>query len=146
MKVNQESWLGSAIDYNKLSGKEQESYNAALLISQMAKWGYLESQKINGDKHGADLIFYRSSDAKILKVQLKGRVTLSKNYVGKELLVAFRNRKTREWFLYDHDVVLEKVLSLGYLEGTRSWDKTGGWSWSYCPEWLQRIMDDWKIN
>ena len=146
IKNSLECWLGNPIKYERLSGKEQESYNAALLVAQMAQWGYLESQKINGDKHGADMIFYRSSDAKVLKIQLKGRVTLSKSYAGKDILVAFRDRKSKSWFLYDHDIVLEKVLSLGYLAGTSSWEKTGGWSWSSNPSWLQEIMNDWKIS
>ena len=139
-------WLGESIEYEKLSGKEQESYNASLLMGQMAQWGYLEGQKINGDKHGADLLFYRSSDGSVLKVQLKGRVTLSKHYQGKGLCVAFRNRSTGDWFLYDHDQILEKVISLGHLEGTKSWDMTGGWSWSAEPLWLQNILQPWRIN
>ena len=80
-------WLGKRTVYSNLSGKEQESFNSARLKSVMASWGYLEAFTVNGDKCGADLLFYRSYDGSVLKVQLKGRPTLDKKYSGK------RNKK-----------------------------------------------------
>ena len=67
MKMNNElkCHLGKAVRYELLSGKEQESFNAAHLKSLMASWGYLEAFGVNGDKHGADLLFYRSSDGNV---------------------------------------------------------------------------------
>ena len=80
MKKN-DKWLGPHVTYETLSNKEQESYNAAKLISVMADYGYLECAKINGDKWGADLLFYRTSDTDVKKVQLKGRASFSKLYM-----------------------------------------------------------------
>ena len=139
-------WLGDPVVYEDLSGKEQESYNAASLMSQMAEWGYLEGQKINGDKWGADILFYRSSDSSVLKVQLKGRVTLSKHYSGKDIHIAFKSKKCGSWFLYSHDQVLKEVLARGHLSGTQSWDVTGGWSWHNEPAWLREILNSWCIT
>ena len=139
-------WLGDETKYEDLSGREQESYNAAHLMAQMAKWGYLEGSKVNGDKWGADLLFYRSEDGDVIKVQLKGRVTLSRHYRGKGIHVAYRNRDTEEWFLYNHDILLDQVLSKGYLTGTKSWEEKGGWSWSSNPPWLQELVDPWCIS
>ena len=76
------SWLGQRVTYSSLGSKEQESYNTSKLISAMAEYGYLECMKINGDKWGADLLFYRSSDSDVKKVQLKGRATFCKHYTG----------------------------------------------------------------
>ena len=86
-------WLGPKVKYHKLGHKEKESFNAAHLMAIMAKWGYLEASRINGDNHGADLLFYRSSDGNVMKIQLKGRVTLDKKYSGKDLYIAFPSKK-----------------------------------------------------
>jgi len=144
--ATKECWLGNPTQYENLSGREQESFNAAHLMGHMANWGYLEGQKINGDKFGADLLFYRSSDGNVLKVQLKGRVTLCKHYKGKNIHVAFRDKETDDWFVYDHDTVLQQVLDKGHLAGTQSWETTGGWSWSSNPLWLKHLMEPWRIS
>ena len=138
-------WLGDRVSYRELSGKEQESYNAAKLRALMAEWGYLESVTVNVDKHGADLLFYRSSDGCILKVQLKGRPTLAKAYKDKDIYVAFQDKKTGSWYVYNHDVVLEQTLEQGKLAGSKSWDIQGSWSWSAIPSWLHTTLMDWRI-
>ena len=98
-------WLGKRVKYENLSGKEKESYNTAKLRSLMSEWGYLEAFAVNGDKHGADLLFYRASDGNILKVQLKGRATLNKAYVGKGIFIAFQHKKTGDWYVYDLSLI-----------------------------------------
>ena len=138
-------WLGSKTQYSTLSGKEQESYNAAKLRSKMADWGYLEAFNVNGDKHGADLLFYRSNDGNIMKVQLKGRATLSKNYVDKEMYVAFQDKSSGQWYMYDHDQVLGTTLDLGKMKGSESWDGAGSWSWSSVPTWLKTVLKKWEV-
>lgn len=138
-------WLGPKVQYKSLSGKEKESYNTAKLKSTMADWGYLEAFTINGDKHGADLLFYRSTDGDVMKVQLKGRPTLSKSYTGKGIYVAFQDKGTGKWFMYNHDEILGTVLDLGKLEGTVSWEQAGSWSWSSTPDWLQTVLAKWAV-
>ena len=138
-------WLGDKIQYSSLSGKEKESYNTAKLRSAMADWGYLEAFTVNGDKHGADLLFYRSNDGNVMKVQLKGRPTLSKSYRGKGIFVAFQDKSTGQWYMYDHDKILGTALDLGKLKGTVSWEKAGSWSWSSTPDWLHTVLKDWEV-
>jgi hypothetical protein len=137
--------LGMAVQYQQLSGKEQESYNAAHLKSLMASWSYLEAFVVNGDKHGADLLFYRSFDGHVLKVQLKGRPTIGKAYAGKDIYVAYEDKTTRTWYVYDHDTVMEEILSLGKCAGADSWDVKGSWSWSSPPAWLRNILKNWVV-
>ncbi len=143
MKIN--SWLGPNVAYKSLGNKEQESYNTAKLISVMAEYGYLECAKINGDKWGADLLFYRSTDSDVKKVQLKGRATFGKNYMGKDLHVAFKG--TDGWYLYPHDQLVEKASSFSSWQNTLSWSKAdGGYSWNSPPAWLKSILKEWKIS
>jgi hypothetical protein len=143
---NNACWLGEHIVYDCLGSKEQESFNASQLKSVMANWGYLEAFNINGDKWGADIIFYRSSDGDVLKVQLKGRPVLDKHYIGKEIYIAFEDKSSETWYVYNHDEIMEQVLESGRLVGTKSWDSRGGWSWSYCPGWLSSMLSKWKIG
>jgi hypothetical protein len=138
-------WLGDRVQYKLLSGKEQESYNAAHLKQLMATYGYLEAFTINGDKHGADLLFYRSSDSHVLKVQLKGRATINKLYAGKELYIAFNDKSTGIWYVYPHDEVMAEVLTLGKCSGTTSWEDKGSWSWPGLPVWLKNTLKNWII-
>ena len=139
-------WLGESTVYNDLSGKEQESFNSARLKSVMTKWGYLEAFTINGDKWGADILFYRSADGEVLKVQLKGRPVLDKHYCGKDIHIAFEDKISSTWYVYPHDELMERVLDTGRLTGTQSWDSRGGWSWSYIPAWLDKIICRWSIS
>jgi hypothetical protein len=139
------AWLGERVIYSELSGKEQESFNSARLKALMTNWGYLESFTVNGDKWGPDIIFYRSSDGSVLKVQLKGRPVLDKHYFGKDIYVAFEDKITATWYVYSHDDVLNEVLETGRLIGTESWNVKGGWSWSYIPSWLNAVLDKWII-
>ena len=111
----------------------------------MANWGYLEAFTVNGDKWGADILFYRSSDATVMKVQLKGRPFLDRHYCGKDIYVAFQDKTSSKWYVYPHDDVMNAVLSTGRLVGTKSWDVKGSWSWSYIPPWLGEIIAEWEI-
>lgn len=145
MKHTIQCHLGKAVRYEQLSGKEQESFNAAHLKSLMATWGYLEAFVVNGDKHGADLLFYRSSDGNVLKVQLKGRPTIHKEYANKDIYVAYEDKVTRTWYVYNHDDVMEEILALGKCVGTDSWDIKGSWSWPTPPLWLKNILESWVV-
>ena len=140
------SCLGAPVQYDALSSKEQEAYNAAHLMGVMACRGYLESFKINGDKHGADLLFYRSSDTHVLKVQLKGRPTLGKEYEGKDLHIAYPDRKNDCWYIYPHDVVMQATLDLGKMAGTVSWEIAGLYSWGGPPKWMGDILSPYRVQ
>tara|TARA_R110000851_G_scaffold13767_1_gene47026 strand:+ start:211 stop:648 length:438 start_codon:yes stop_codon:yes gene_type:complete len=144
--VKEACWLGDQVVYDELGGKEKESYNSARLKAIMAKWGYLEAFNVNGDKWGADLLFYRSSDGDVLKVQLKGRATVDKHYENKDIYIAFEDKILGKWFLYAHDDVMNQILHTDRLVGTESWDVNGGWSWNKSPIWLLEILKEWEIT
>ena len=121
--------------YESFSSKEKESYNISKLIRLMADYGYLEHMRINGDKNGADIIFYRSMDCAVLKVQLKGRLTFKKSYQCKELFVAYPVHKNNKisWYIYDHDNLLNYVLRETDISNTSSWAVKGSYSWPSAP-------------
>ena len=64
---------------------------------------------------------------------------------NKDIFVAFQDKSSGQWYMYDHDKILGTALDLGKLEGTVSWEKAGSWSWSSSPEWLQSILSSWAV-
>lgn len=139
------TWLGKKVEYKDLGSKEQESYNAAKLMTLMAEYGYLEACKVNGDKWGADLLFYRSSDSDVKKVQLKGRATFAKHYIGKNIHIAFPHKGG--WYVYPHDEAIGDCEGKSTWIGTESWDSpTGGYSWGNPPKWMLSELEKWRIS
>jgi len=138
-------WLGQKVQYDFLSPKEQESFNTVHLMTTMAKWGYLESTRINGDKHGADLLFYRAKDSDVKKIQLKGRPTFDKKYQGKNLYIAFQEKKSGDWYVYPHDDIIKKAQYISSWALSKSWQEMGAYSWNTLPLWLSEILEEWKI-
>lgn len=74
------------IDYNQLNSKQKENYNYHKVASALADYGY-DSMRLNNDWQGADFIAVNGDN--MIKVQLKGRFTLDKKYIGKDIYVAF---------------------------------------------------------
>jgi|TARA_B110000240_G_C13309125_1_gene371946 hypothetical protein len=56
----------------------------------LADYGY-NSLRLNDDWQGADFIAVNGDN--MLKVQLKGRFTVDKKYIGKSILIAFIENK-----------------------------------------------------
>ena len=143
--IMRKCWLGKRVKYHTLGHKEKESFNTARLISIMSTWGYLEATRINGDKHGADLLFYRASDGDVKKIQLKGRASIDRKYEGKDLYIAYPVKKQGCWYIYPHDEVMNLSLKQSSWHKTKSWREGGGYSWRTPPKWLSKILKPWKV-
>ena len=65
------------INYNKLNPKQQESYNFQKVSSVLADYGFT-TIKLSDDWQGSDFIAQSIDGNTFLKIQLKGRLTLSK--------------------------------------------------------------------
>jgi len=133
------------VDYSDLNAKEQEEYNFAKITSRLADYGYRTFRESN-DWSGAD--FYcigRHCDlGQSIKVQQKGRLTFDKKYMGKNIYIAFHDKKSDTYYLYPHDELLKKLLDLGYFTGTSSWDKKGGYSMGISKK-LKTILEPYKF-
>ena len=71
------------IKIGSLSGKQREAYHFQKVSALLADYGY-QTIKLSDDWCGADFIA-QHLDGTFIKVQLKGRLTVSKKYEGKEL-------------------------------------------------------------
>jgi hypothetical protein len=69
---------------------------------------------------GADFIAIHVDGKRYLKIQVKGRLSFDKKYVGKDIFICFRDED--RWFIYPHDILLkifepEIGYSSSWLEG-----------------------------
>jgi len=74
------------INYRDLNSKEKENYNYHKTASALTDYGY-DSMWLNNDWKGVDFISVK--DDEMLKVQLKGRFTIDKKYIRKDIHIAF---------------------------------------------------------
>ena len=75
------------IKYTELNSKQKENYNFHKVASALADYGF-NSLRLNDDWQGADFIAINGDD--MMKIQLKGRFTVDKKYINKEIYIAFK--------------------------------------------------------
>ncbi len=76
------------IRYTELNARQQENYNFQKVSAVLADYGFA-TLRLTDDWQGADFIAQHIDGETFLKVQLKGRLTFNKKYLGKGLYVAF---------------------------------------------------------
>jgi hypothetical protein len=74
---------------------------------------------------GVDFILYREKDGMIYKVQLKGRWTIDRKYLRRDLWIAFPIEG--DWYLVPHDKMVESAEADGKAK-SESWLKAGLYS------------------
>jgi len=74
---------------------------------------------------GVDFILYRESDGDLRKVQLKGRWTIDRKYLERDIWVAFPIGD--RWFLAPHDAMVKMGEARGYTRAA-SWADKGNYS------------------
>jgi hypothetical protein len=121
------------IDYNQLNSKQKENYNFHKVASALADYGY-DSMRLNNDWQGADFIAVKNDE--MLKVQLKGRFTVDKKYIDKEIFIAFIENNVVK--MYDHDEAVNMLPD--NIKQSDSWNKYGSYSWGKTPKFYDSII------
>jgi len=121
------------VNYQELNAKQKENYNYHKVASALADYGY-DSMRLNNDWEGADFIAVKGDD--MLKVQLKGRFTIDKKYIGKDLYVAFLESNAVK--IYNHDLIVQE-LSENITE-SKSWKVNGLYHWGKTPVRYEAII------
>lgn len=111
------------------------------LFGALADYGFV-SMRLTDDSKGADLLALHVN-GEILKIQLKPRLTVDKKYMNKAIWIAFREGE--DWYLYDHDVVVEILLSSGRLAGTSSWDESDKYTFPHLSNSLRERLKLLKL-
>jgi hypothetical protein len=130
------------IAYNKLNSRQQENYNFQKISAVLADYGFV-TMRLTDDWQGADFIAQHIDGETFMKVQLKGRLTFEKKYIGKDIQIAFQNNGV--WYLFPHDELLEKVSIESNLKNTDSWLLRGGYSFPSLSAKLQALLAPYKI-
>jgi len=121
------------ISYNKLNSKQKENYNFHKVASALADYGY-DSMRLNNDWQGADFIAVKNDE--MLKVQLKGRFTVDKKYIDKEIHIAFIENNIVK--IYYHDEAVNMLPN--NIKQSDSWNIQGGYSWGKTPKIYSPII------
>ncbi|PZU56394.1 MAG: hypothetical protein DI547_16735 [Sphingobium sp.] len=74
---------------------------------------------------GVDFILYRESDGIVRKVQLKGRWTIDRKYLGRDIWIAFPIGT--DWYLMPHDEMVASANADGTTKSA-SWTEGGSYS------------------
>ncbi|WP_350655126.1 hypothetical protein, partial [Pseudoalteromonas sp. D48-MNA-CIBAN-0056] len=142
-EISDKSIWQNKVNYKELNAKQQENYNMLKLGAVLADYGF-DLIRLNDDWQGADCIANHIDGNTYLKVQLKGRLTIDKKYIEKDLYIAFRNGD--DWYLYPHDELIEKLHSTGIALHTSSWIEKGHYSWPTFSARIEETIEPYKLR
>lgn len=129
------------IKYETLNKRQKENYNFQKIASKLADYGY-NCLRLTDDWGGADFIAVHV-DGHAIKVQLKSRLSIEKQYNGKEIYIAFD--ENNQWYIYAHDQLRDQLLNMGKMSGTKSWEQKGKYNWSSIPKYLVEHITQYAI-
>ncbi len=130
------------IKYSELNARQQENFNFQKVSSQLADFGY-STMRLTDDWQGADFIAQHVDGLTVLRVQLKGRMTVAKKYERKDLHIAFPINGN--WYLANHDELLEILLDSTKLASTKSWRDDGTYSFPRPGKDLITLISKFRI-
>lgn len=110
------------IRYDELNAKQQEIYNFQKSAAILADYGF-NCIKLADDWLGADFLACHKDGVDILRVQLKGRVTIDRKYFGQNLYMNFP--AAGKWYLIPHDELIRIVGETTKWLHTPSWADGG---------------------
>lgn len=127
------------VNYNDLNSKAKEMYNFQKFSAILADYGYT-TMWLNNDWEGADFIAVHIDGETTLKIQLKGRFTFDKKYIGKNIFVAFIENEN--YYVYPHDEILN--LQPFSLED-KTWKDKGKWSTPQLTKKFKDVLEEYKL-
>lgn len=130
------------VDYPTLNSRQQEAYNFQKVSAVLADYGFT-TIRLSSDWRGADFIAQHLDGSTFLKIQLKGRLTFDKKYLGRDLYICFPDGGG--WFLYPHDEFLEAVLGATNIGETRSWKVRGSYSFPSIPQKIRALLQPHRL-
>lgn len=120
--------------YEQLNAKQKEQYNFHFASQKLMENGY-DIVWLSNDWLGADFLAVREEET--LKIQLKGRFTVDKKYIGKDLWVAFiEDSKIK---LYKHDVAVSMLTE--NVKSSVSWQR-GTYTWKVASKHFDSIVSE----
>jgi hypothetical protein len=130
------------IKYSELNPRQKENYNFHKVSAVLADYGFT-SIRLTDDWQGADFIASHINGDDFLKVQLKGRLTFDKKYLGKDIWIGFPYKK--DWFLYPHDAFGEEVEDILNFKKTSSWLDKGLYSYNSISKPALSLLNKYML-
>ena len=112
------------VQYENLNSKQKEIYNFQKVAAILADYGF-NCIKLADDWQGADFLAYHKDGDRTLKVQLKGRLYVAKQYIGKDIFMTFPIEG--DWYLVAHDELLTIIDKCTPWLGSSSWIEGGAY-------------------
>lgn len=131
------------IIYADLNSKQKEIYNFQKSAALLADYGF-NCIRLTDDWQGADFLAYHKDQDQTLKVQLKGRVTIDKKYLGRNLWINFPS--AGGWYLIEHDLLVRIVGEETNWLRTESWQQRGGYSSGRLSQALRYRLRSYRIG
>jgi hypothetical protein len=130
------------IAYSDLSARQKENFNFQKISAVLADYGFA-TIRLSDDWNGADFLALHR-DGETLKVQLKGRLTLSTKYRDKDLWVAAPHGGG--WFVYPHDDAIPLVEQVAPFLASESWQSDGQYTWGSPSKALLQTLSAYYIQ
>ncbi len=131
------------VAYESLNSRQKENYNFQKVAARLADYGY-NCLRLTDDWQGADFMACHVDGETILKVQLKGRLTIDKKYLGKSIHIAFFHGQ--DCYIYDHDAFVDHLVKNGLIGANSvTWHQAGGRSWPSPPSWAIKLLSEYRI-
>lgn len=127
------------INYEDLNAKAKEMYNFQKVAAKLAEYGFT-CMWLHNDWQGADFIAVHLDGVTDIKVQLKGRFSFARKYIGKGIYICFID--DGETYLFSHDEILEIVE---HRISDRKWLEEGTWSTPKLSKENQQLLEQFKL-
>ncbi|HRQ90110.1 MAG TPA: hypothetical protein PLA50_15025 [Bacteroidia bacterium] len=131
------------IPYSELNSRQRENYNFQKLAAILADYGF-NCIKLSDDWQGADFLAYHIDGINTLRVQLKGRMSIDRKYIGKNLHMAFPS--CGDWYLIDHDHLVQIVSKHTNWLNTSSWIDNGIYNSDAPSKILRDALKEFRIE
>lgn len=130
------------IEYADLNSRQKENYAYQKVSAVLADYGFV-TIRLSDDWQGADFIAQHIDGKTMLRVQLKGRMTIGKKYLGKDLYICFRENE--QWYFVPHDEFVEWARTKTTICDSYSWTNKGGYSVPYLPAAIKAHLEQYRI-
>jgi hypothetical protein len=129
------------VSYDQLNSRQKENYNYHKASYILSKYGFA-TIRLSDDWMGADFIAIHITGDPHLKIQLKGRLTVDKKYLGKDLYICFLEQE--DCYLYPHDEMVTMLET--DIENSKSWKDVGSYSWPGLSEKNKKLLRQYQVT
>lgn len=131
------------ISYEDLNARQKEQYNYQKASAILADYGF-QTFRLTTDWKGADFIAHHNNQEIFIKVQLKGRLSFDRKYIGKDIWICFPDPPC--WYLYPHDELMNQAFRITNIENTEAWRVNGIYNFPHLTESMGRLLEQYKLT